>query len=648
MSGKREAPGGAAASGGSPKGRAAHQRAVWLDLGCGPAKTPAFIGLDRFALPGVDIVCDLDVGIPFADDSVDYVIASHSLEHITNLPATIQEINRVCRDRAIVTIISPYHSTGLNRANPYHKQVFNEHTARFFTASRQAPLVPTGDFDFPHAQVWGLGDSDHSEWSVDMRPLKVEYFYFAPYRGLDESAKRVLRSHLSDVCDQMLVHLVVAKTPLGEDEMRTLAATSLFQETSALRHRRRLETEIGTPDLFATLPGLGERVFFLENQAAPSLAARLSVLEAQIAKGESLQDKIDVALGATSASVAALSQSLVTVLGSQNIMKGESLREYNAAVAALADRLAEHEAQTLQAMNAYQTEIALARAPQAKAVAELQQSNGISERFSELQHRFDALESDHTTFVASMRDRIRSLDVVNAKLPAINQRLSQIVQSGTANERRLDEHDIRLLKVDKLEIASQRLMTEFITRRKRGDRALRFIRQVVAPPIDLSKHISPLFKPLLEASFLSNGVGSKYRLTLTPYISEDDIFAYPVSVRDLRIESVHLAISALSPPDERTHLLNLDIYDADANKIRRAAPIIAGKDDLIRPVHVRLDPLVVKGHQTIYIRVAAANAASSAGVRMFEWRRPRLIPLPGKRGPRLFGLVAGTRLQPLN
>src|SRR5689334_18726276 len=54
--------------------------AARIDLGCGLSKTEGFIGFDRFQLPGVDIVCDLDKGIPLADNSVEYVLASHFLE----------------------------------------------------------------------------------------------------------------------------------------------------------------------------------------------------------------------------------------------------------------------------------------------------------------------------------------------------------------------------------------------------------------------------------------------------------------------------------------------------------------------------------------------------------------------------------------
>src|SRR5579863_3191375 len=53
-------------------------RAVRVDIGCGTESRPGFIGIDRFPLPGVSVVCDLEKGIPLADGSVDYLLASHS------------------------------------------------------------------------------------------------------------------------------------------------------------------------------------------------------------------------------------------------------------------------------------------------------------------------------------------------------------------------------------------------------------------------------------------------------------------------------------------------------------------------------------------------------------------------------------------
>ena len=51
-----------------------------LDLGCGTAKAKNAIGVDKFLLPGVDVVAELDkYPYPFTDNIFDEVITS--LEH---------------------------------------------------------------------------------------------------------------------------------------------------------------------------------------------------------------------------------------------------------------------------------------------------------------------------------------------------------------------------------------------------------------------------------------------------------------------------------------------------------------------------------------------------------------------------------------
>jgi Methyltransferase domain len=232
---------------------------LWIDLGCGTVKEPGFLGIDRWPMPGVDIVCDLDQGIPVASGSADYVLASHSLEHLRDLPAAISEIYRVCKDRALVTIIAPYDSTRLNRANPYHFQVWNEHTARFFTSDSSSP-VDQDDFNFPSINEWGLSASDHSQSDVDLRCLRMEFQYFGPYRGLDEQTKRTLRQSLSDVCDQMALQLLVVKSPISQDELTRRAATIQYPMPAAFEARRRAEADVSAGNLFSELARTPARI----------------------------------------------------------------------------------------------------------------------------------------------------------------------------------------------------------------------------------------------------------------------------------------------------------------------------------------------------------------------------------------------------
>jgi len=54
-----------------------------LDVGCGQRKLPGAIGLDRVALPGVDVVHDLNVlPYPFPDNEFNEIYARHVIEHV--------------------------------------------------------------------------------------------------------------------------------------------------------------------------------------------------------------------------------------------------------------------------------------------------------------------------------------------------------------------------------------------------------------------------------------------------------------------------------------------------------------------------------------------------------------------------------------
>ncbi len=202
---------------------------IRLDLGCGNAKPFDFIGADRFALPGVDLVLDLDQPLPFADNSIDLILASHSLEHVIDLMATMKEIYRVSKDRAQVCVVAPYSQQSLNSANPYHQQTFNEHTPRFWTAAQETPIDPQ-EYYHPHAASWGLSESDSGSPGIDFRCIDMEFFYFPEYRHLPAQERRAARKKLLDVCDQIVYHLLVVKSPLAEAEMQeTLANIELYE-----------------------------------------------------------------------------------------------------------------------------------------------------------------------------------------------------------------------------------------------------------------------------------------------------------------------------------------------------------------------------------------------------------------------------------
>jgi SAM-dependent methyltransferase len=94
-----------------------------VDIGCGTHKTRGTIGLDNVAVPGVDVVGDLNQGLPFRDNSLDAVYAFHILEHLNDFLGTMNEIYRVCKPGALVFVKVPHAaSTFVTWKDPTHQR----------------------------------------------------------------------------------------------------------------------------------------------------------------------------------------------------------------------------------------------------------------------------------------------------------------------------------------------------------------------------------------------------------------------------------------------------------------------------------------------------------------------------------------------
>lgn len=110
-----------------------------IDIGCGSAKRAGFTGIDARAVPGVDIVRDVEShGLPFGDDTITDVYASHFLEHVRDLVGVMNEIHRVCCHGASVELIVPTLLGPWAAADPTHVRLFNARTFEYFTEARGA------------------------------------------------------------------------------------------------------------------------------------------------------------------------------------------------------------------------------------------------------------------------------------------------------------------------------------------------------------------------------------------------------------------------------------------------------------------------------------------------------------------------------
>lgn len=117
---------------------------IRLDIGCGANKQPGFVGMDVLALPGVDIVHDINIHPwPLPDECALVAMCSHLVEHIppvaigangTWFPfiAFMDEVWRVLKPEGQFAIVCPHGWSAGYLQDPTHCNAINENTWAYF------------------------------------------------------------------------------------------------------------------------------------------------------------------------------------------------------------------------------------------------------------------------------------------------------------------------------------------------------------------------------------------------------------------------------------------------------------------------------------------------------------------------------------
>ena len=105
---------------------------VVLDIGCGNKKAKGAVGIDRIKTKDVDILCDLDIGLPFKENVFEKIICDSVLEHTANIVGLMEELHRVGRDGCLVEICVPHFTSRSAYMDPTHKTFFSYRTFDYF------------------------------------------------------------------------------------------------------------------------------------------------------------------------------------------------------------------------------------------------------------------------------------------------------------------------------------------------------------------------------------------------------------------------------------------------------------------------------------------------------------------------------------
>lgn len=96
-----------------------------LDVGCGGQCLEDAVGIDLFDFPGVDLVHDVNTAPwPIEDSRFEFVRCQHAIEHFSSVHTVARELHRVCRDGAVIDLITPHYSSYASFGDPTHVHHF--------------------------------------------------------------------------------------------------------------------------------------------------------------------------------------------------------------------------------------------------------------------------------------------------------------------------------------------------------------------------------------------------------------------------------------------------------------------------------------------------------------------------------------------
>jgi ubiquinone/menaquinone biosynthesis C-methylase UbiE len=171
-----------------------------LHLGCGRDILEGWINLDAGLLPGVDVVANLDdcsqTPLPFESDTIDEFLMSHVLEHLKNPFPLMEELHRITKPDAKITIRLPYGSSDSAWMDPTYVRPYFIKSCLYFSQ----PMYAFADYSY------------HGDWRTD----KVTVFGSkAEHEGLEAAAVLHKINTFRNMVNEMIVEMTAIK-PIRE------------------------------------------------------------------------------------------------------------------------------------------------------------------------------------------------------------------------------------------------------------------------------------------------------------------------------------------------------------------------------------------------------------------------------------------------
>ena len=164
-----------------------------LSIGAGMDRIEGAVHLDRVALPGIEVVWDIEkLPWPLGSNCWDRVVAMDVLEHVDNIVGVLDEVNRVLKVGGVLELQVPQWGTVNEAIDPTHKRSFTELTFDYW-----CPGTMLGD------KYWGYTTTAYKKISCRVQEqnelvVVLEKLGNKREQGLMELATRAVKPVVTD------------------------------------------------------------------------------------------------------------------------------------------------------------------------------------------------------------------------------------------------------------------------------------------------------------------------------------------------------------------------------------------------------------------------------------------------------------------
>lgn len=185
-----------------------------LNLGCGYNKLEGYVNVDKDPKCLPDILADVEISLPFKDNSIDEIVLNHVLEHLGQTTEAYfnvwKEMYRVLKDGAMVLITVPHHNHDNFHHDATHVRKITVLGIDMFNQHRNTQTIKDGGQESTLGLQIGI-DVAVIDAEYDLTPWFHEYI-----QGVPKEFAEIEMNRYNNTCFQVRIKAKAYKPARSE------------------------------------------------------------------------------------------------------------------------------------------------------------------------------------------------------------------------------------------------------------------------------------------------------------------------------------------------------------------------------------------------------------------------------------------------